>query len=201
MLCFFSMDHGLDALYWQRRYEKEKTGWDLGHLSAPLKYIIDSLDDKSLRILVPGGGNAFEVEYLWRKGFKNVSLLDWAQAPLQNFAKRNPDFPQSQILEINFFDLDDMFDLVLEQTFFCSLHPAQRHAYVLKMSEILHDSGRLRGVLFNVPLYDDRPPFGGNSELYKRLFESYFEIRKMSLCETSEAERKGMELEIDLEKP
>ena len=62
--------------YWSSRYAEERTGWDIGHPSTPLKEYIDQLQNKNLKILIPGAGNAYEAEYLFEQGFKNVYVLD-----------------------------------------------------------------------------------------------------------------------------
>ena len=193
------MNH-LDADYWDQRYQRGKTGWDLGHISRAMQHIIDQLHDTEVTILIPGAGNAFEVEYLWKKGFQNIYLLDWAMLPLQSFARRNPYFPKNQLLLKDFFELDGTFDIILEQTFFCSLQPRKRSHYVEKTWDLLKPEGRIKGVLFTVPLYTDRPPFGGSKSEYEKLFSSHFEILKMEDCLFSESDRMEMELEIELKK-
>ncbi len=45
--------------YWTNRYKIESTGWDIGYASTPLKEYIDQLSDKTIRILIPGAGNAY----------------------------------------------------------------------------------------------------------------------------------------------
>ena len=64
--------------YWNNRYLKGNTGWDIGEVSTPLKDLIDRLSDKNLRILIPGAGRAYEAIYLYKKGFQNVFVCDWA---------------------------------------------------------------------------------------------------------------------------
>lgn len=106
--------------FWSTRYSEERTGWDIGKPSTPLKTYIDQLENKDLRILIPGAGNAHEAEYLWQQGFKNIYVLDISEAPLIAFAKRVPDFPKEQLLLGNFFEQSGAYDLIIEQTFFCS---------------------------------------------------------------------------------
>ena len=45
--------------YWSNRYEEDRTGWDIGYPSTPLKEYIDQLTDKTISILIPGAGNAY----------------------------------------------------------------------------------------------------------------------------------------------
>lgn len=189
-----------DEKYWNDRYLHGQTQWDAGSITTPLKQYFDQLTDKSLKILIPGGGNGYEAEYLHQAGFGSVYLLDLSPLPLQAFQQRNPQFPQAHLLQGDFFALEDQFDLIVEQTFFCALHPSQRPAYVQKAHDLLKDGGRLVGVLFNIPLNKDFPPFGGDIEEYFYLFESIFKQVKISQCYNSIKPRAGSELWINVQK-
>ena len=112
-----------DETYWDNRYKNGTTGWDIGHISTPLKTYFDQLEDRSLQILIPGGGNSYEAQYLFEKGFQNVFVLDLSETALSNIQKRMPSFPKEQLIHQNFFDFEGSFDLIIEQTFFCALHP------------------------------------------------------------------------------
>jgi len=186
----------LNESYWTSRYKNNQLGWDIGYSSPAITEFMEKVEDKSVKILIPGCGNAYEASYLWKKGFKNVYLLDLSDVPLQKFARENPDFPTGQLLNMNFFDLSGKFDFIIEQTFFCALNPDLRTDYSEKMAQLLKDDGQLIGLLFNIPLFDDRPPFGGNKEEYKNLFSRYFEILKMEMAYNSIPERQGSELFI-----
>lgn len=188
----------LDSDYWEGRYQDNSTGWDLGKVSEPIKCYIDQLKDKNLKILIPGGGNSYEAEYLINKGFKNVFVIDLSKTALINLKKRVPGFPSSQLIQQDFFDLEMKFDLILEQTFFCAINPHLRDDYSKKISELLKNKGRLVGLLFNVPLYEDHPPFGGSKNEYEKYFDPYFNIETMELCYNSEPERKEKEMFINL---
>ncbi|OEK05645.1 SAM-dependent methyltransferase [Roseivirga misakiensis] len=186
----------LDSDYWTSRYEKGQTGWDLGSVSTPIKEYIDQLDDKSIKILIPGAGNAYEAEYLWNSGFKNIYVVDLSQNPLDNLKSRVPGIPNAQLIKGDFFDLADQFDLILEQTFFCALNPQLRKSYVNKMNLLLVPGGKLVGLLFNFPLTENGPPFGGSKEEYLSLFESKFKIDTMETAYNSIKPRMGNELFI-----
>ncbi len=186
----------IDEDFWDNRYKSQNTGWDIGKISTPLKTYFDQLTDKSLKILIPGGGNSYEAEYLFNQGFKNVFVIDISLTALSNLQKRIPKFPKNQLIHSNFFELNDSFDLIIEQTFFCAIPPKQRSNYALKTSELLKSKGKLVGLLFNVPLYDDRPPFGGNKDEYCFCFKPYFKIEIIELSYNSILSRKNHELFI-----
>lgn len=189
----------LDKDFWENRYEEHNTGWDIGYPSTPLKEYINQLENKNLNILIPGCGNAYEAEYLHQQGFTNVHLLDMAEHALSNFKKRVPDFPDENLILKDFFTHDLQYDLILEQTFFCSFYPEYRDAYVKQMHSILADTGKLVGVLFNRE-FDGGPPFGGNEKEYRKYFESYFTFNTFELAHNSIEPRQGAELFINLSK-
>lgn len=190
----------LDATYWENRYLENTSRWDLGEVSPPIKVLVDSLKDTSLRILIPGGGNSWEAEYLHRKGFTNVLVVDIASSPLKNLADRVPDFPKDHIIQEDFFDLSGSFDLIIEQTFFCAIHPTLRKDYVEKVHQLLRKMGKLSGLLFDAPLNEDRPPFGGNQKQYTVLFSPFFEINRIEKTKKSIESRSGRELFFEMTK-
>ena len=190
----------LDHSFWNERYIHNQMGWDLGGASTPLESFLDSWKNKSSSILIPGAGNAYEAEHAWNTGFEHVTVLDLSEQALKGFHKRVPDFPASHLVLQDFFKHNGKYDLILEQTFFCALHPSLRSAYVKKMAELLPSGGHLAGVLFNVPLNDDRPPFGGNQSEYKTLFENDFDFITWEECHNSISARQGSEWFIHLQR-
>ncbi|PIQ48270.1 MAG: SAM-dependent methyltransferase [Cytophagales bacterium CG12_big_fil_rev_8_21_14_0_65_40_12] len=186
--------------YWTERYATNQIGWDIGHISRPLKEYFDQLTDRSLRILIPGAGNAYEAEYLWSIGFENVHVIDLSVLPLQNIKDRIPAFPSSQLIHGDFFEHSAQYDLIVEQTFFCALSPELRINYVKKMTTLLAPEGKLVGLMFKIPLHTDYPPFGGNEVEYRNLFEAHLKIELMEEAYNSIQPRKGNELFVKLRK-
>lgn len=186
--------------YWDSKYDKGEIGWDIGYVSTPLKEYFDQLKDKSLKILVPGAGNAWEVEYLHQSGFSNVFLLDFSKKSIDGFKKRCPDFPEERIINSDFFDHQEKYDLIVEQTFFSSFHPDNRKKYADKMSQLLKPNGKLVGILFNRNFNFDGPPFGGNKEEYQKLFKENFSFLHFDISYNSIKPRAKRELFILLRK-
>ncbi len=186
------------ASYWSKRYQEHTTGWDVGHITPPLKAYFDQLEDPTLEILIPGAGNAYEAAYLHQKGFSNVHILDFSPEPLKEFQQRNPSFPKSHIHQVDFFEFSGKFDRIIEQTFFCALHPSQRHDYALKMLQLLKKEGKLVGLLFDAPLNTTHPPYGGNRTEYQSYFATTFRTVSLEPCYNSLKPRAGRELFIRL---
>jgi len=186
----------LNNKIWNDRYLTNETGWDIGHISKPLKEYFNQLENKELKILIPGCGNCYEAEYLVSLGFTNVYLIDWAREALDNFQSRNPEFPSSNLICGDFFEHSNNYDLIIEQTFFCAINPNLRATYVLKMKELLGGSGKLIGLLFNDKLYSNRPPYGGSKREYLEFFTKHFKNVSMEKAYNSIEARKGRELFI-----
>lgn len=194
------MELKLDKNYWENRYKENTSKWDLGKVSPPIKAYADSLENKNQKILIPGGGNSWEAEYLHLKGFKNVFVVDFAPSPLKNLLLRVPSFPKLHTIQQDFFKLNTKFDLILEQTFFCAINPKLRSNYVEKAYNLLNENGKIAGLFFNVPLNDDRPPFGGSKKEYESLFSPHFKILQMDESKNSIESRLGRELFFEMVK-
>jgi SAM-dependent methyltransferase len=190
----------LDKEFWNNRYKENEIGWDIGTVSTPIKEYIDQLKDKTIKILIPGCGNAHEAEYLFNNGFKNVFLIDISPLALENFKKRVSNFPPNQLICDDFFNHTTKYDLIIEQTFFCAINPILRQQYAEHTSSILNPNGKLVGLLFNDKLNDDKPPFGGNSAEYYSTFAPHFSIEIMEKAYNSITPRKDRELFIKMTK-
>ena len=184
--------------YWSNRYREKRTGWDIGYPSTPLKEYIDQLTDKNIAILIPGAGNAYEAVYLYERGFKNVFIMDISLIPLDDFHNKYSNFPKDQLLHEDFFKHKGQYDLILEQTFFCSFPPTEenRNGYVQKMKSLLKRTGKLVGLWFDIPLTGDleKRPFGGTKALYLEYFKPYFTNIKLEKAYNSIPAREQKEL-------
>ncbi|QNA42861.1 methyltransferase domain-containing protein [Lacibacter sediminis] len=182
----------LNAEYWSNRYQQQQTGWDIGYGSTPLVEYLQSLKDKSISILIPGCGNAYEAEWLLQHGFTDITVLDISPVLTAALAERFKGQPIN-IITGDFFEHNGQYDLILEQTFFCALDPTLRSRYVEHMHQLLKPGGELVGVLFNKE-FEGGPPFGGSKAEYEELFSKHLHIKKMELCYNSILPRRGAEL-------
>ena len=188
----------LDSNSWNQRYISNNTGWDVGKITQPLKEYFDQLNSKNIKILIPGCGNSFEAEYLINLGFKNVTIVDFSEKALKNFKLRVPEFPDSQMICDNFFNIDGNFDLIIEQTFFCAIAIDKRNEYAKKVHSLLNTNGKLVGLMFNAPMYSDHPPFGGSVKEYKTYFSTLFNYKYFEPAYNSISSRNGKELFVNL---
>ena len=190
----------LDKNYWETQWHNKKTGWDIGYSSPAIEEYMRQYQNKDAKILIPGCGNAYEVAFLWNLGFKNLTVLDIASEAVQILKEKYKEKVGVSILCEDFFTHAEKYDLIIEQTFFCSLSPILRPKYAEKMHELLNENGRIIGLVFNRSFEKNGPPFGGNMQEYQSIFEKYFEIKKMEECYNSIQPRKGSEVFINLKK-
>ena len=182
----------LSADYWNERYLTNQTGWDIGHISTPLKAYFDQLHNKNIRILIPGGGNSYEAAYLLDNGFTDITVVDISSVVTDQLKKKY-NCPHIHIFSADFFALEGQYDLIIEQTFFCALDPSLREKYVETVKKLLTDNGKLVGLLFNRE-FENNPPFGGDAEGYRQLFSLSFRIQILETCYNSIPARKDTEL-------
>lgn len=191
----------LDNEYWSNRYLKKDTGWDMGKVSPPLKAYFDQLSDKNIAILIPGCGNAYEAEYLLQNGFTNITLIDISSIAVNILKEKFAAYAGNELDIIcgDFFELNQQFDLIIEQTFFCAIDPILRQKYAEKMWELLKVGGKLVGVFFNTT-FEAGPPFSGSKQEYEELFSEKFEVKVLTECYNSISPRSGKEVFILLVK-
>lgn len=188
----------LNKNFWNERYAQADTPWDIGYVSPALKTFIDALPDKNIRVLIPGAGRAYEAVYLFRQGFQQVFVCDWAEESFRQLKTMVPDFPANQLLCTDFFELEGTFDLMLEQTFFCAIPPSLRTDYVNKAAQLLPSGKTLAGLLFASHFGIPGPPFGGTDAEYRKLFSPHFFIEAMEMCKNSILPRAENELFFQL---
>ena len=111
------------------------------------------------------------------------------------FHQRVPDFPNVQLHLGNFFEHEGTYDLIIEQTFFCSFPPTpeNRRAYADRMAKLLPKGNKLVGLWFDKPVGDSRP-FGGDRAEYLSYLEPFFTVKTFEPCYNSIKPRAGKEL-------
>jgi len=189
----------MEQKYWDDRYKKQQTGWDLGKVSPPLYSYFEKFGQKDISILIPGCGNSYEAEALLALGFSDITIIDLSPTLVEKLKDKFNASPNIKVLTGNFFELEGNYDIILEQTFFCAIDPTMRESYVRKCYDLLNTEGKIIGLLFN-RTFEHGPPFGGSLEEYTDLFKNNFTIACMEECYNSIESRAGSELFISLAK-
>jgi len=193
-------ENRFDAEYWESRYTTGDHPWDVGRKSLPMETIITQLPNKNAKILIPGAGNGYEFDFLIHSGFENVTVLDWSPSALKRLHQAYPQMADSCFVCADFFLFKGQYDVILEQTFFCALDPVLRPKLVQQIHALLKPEGLYTGVLFDFPLTEEGPPFGGSTEEYLALFSPVLKINYLKPSLVSEPKRAGRELIFEFQK-
>ncbi len=110
--CSVNCDNPLDQSYWESQYQTNNLGWDIGKVATPIQEYIDTIEDKKIRILIPGCGNSYEAAYLLHKGFTNVTVIDIAPSLIQNLKNTFSNNPNITIVLGDFFEHQGEYDLI-----------------------------------------------------------------------------------------
>lgn len=191
--------NALDKKFWDERWKKKETRWDLKVVSPPLKIYFDEMTCKNKSILIPGCGNAYEAQYLLENGFKNITIIDISPTAVNLHLKKFKKYAGQELSVIcgDFFKHTGQYDFIIEQTFFCALEKSRRVEYAIKMKSLLSKEGKLAGLLFDKE-FENSPPFGGSKKEYQKLFSNYFDEISIKKCLSSISERLGTELFFEI---
>lgn len=181
---------------WQGHYESNDLGWDLGQVAPPF---VKLWQEKKLpvgKVLVPGCGRGHEVVFLAENGFE-VTAIDFSKGAVTYLEKALQERGLSgRVLHQDFFGLDDshdgIYDLVLEQTFFCAIAPRQRRDYVLNVARMLRPGGMLVGLFYNKDK-EGGPPYNTTREDIETHFSGKFKIQQLDKTPLSAEQRKDKE--------
>ncbi len=182
---------------WQRHYDENDLGWDLGQVAPPFMNLLESNVIIPGKTLVPGCGRGHEVIYLAENGF-DVTAVDYSIGAV-DYLKQVVQQRElnSKVLNIDFFDLnsthDCTYDLLIEQAFFCAISPNQRDLYVTTVARVLKTGGMLAGLFYNT-VQEGGPPFNTTKEDIIKHFSELFEIRDLAQAKNSAEQRKDKEL-------
>lgn len=190
-------DKGYSREDWQRHYDENDLGWDLGQVAPPFMNLLESNIIIPGKTVVPGCGRGHEVVYLAKNGF-DVTAVDYSIGAV-NYLRQvvQQQKLDSEILHSNFFDLnsthDGVYDLLIEQAFFCAISPNQRTLYVATVARILKSGGMLAGLFYNTG-QEGGPPFNTTRDDIIKHFSEWFEIRDLVQAKNSVTQRKDKEL-------
>lgn len=181
---------------WQRHYDENDLGWDLGQVAPPF---IRLWDDGKLplgKMLIPGCGRGHEVQFFSKNSFV-VTAVDYSEGAVTYLKNElNKKNLEGRVLHQDFFSLDNshnaFYDLVIEQTFFCAISPRQRQDYVQNVSRVLKPGGMLVGLFYHTDK-EGGPPYNTTREDIEKHFSGHFKILKLEKEAHSVEQRKNRE--------
>ena len=188
---------------WQRHYDENDLGWDLGQVAPPFVSLLESNIINPGKTLVPGCGRGHEVIFLAEHGF-DVTAVDYSKGAVNHLNSVIQERKlSSQILHLDFFTLDSthdgLYDLLIEHTFFCAISPIQRPLYVSTVTRALKKNGMIAGLFYHTE-QEGGPPFNTTRDDIIKHFSDSFEIRELAQAKNSAEQRKDKEWLVILTK-
>jgi len=161
-----------DREFWRQRYREGHTPWDLGEPSPPVRRLAAHFPSGAT-VIVPGCGRGHEAVYLAERGHE-VAALDIADEAVQAVRDRAAARGVTvHAVRADLFRLpgvfNERFDVWLEQTCFCAVHPDTWPDYEATAYRALKPGGLLAGVFMEVP-GDDGPPWNVTPDTIRNVF-------------------------------
>jgi len=182
---------------WQNHYDNDDLRWDLGQVAPPFIRLWQENKLPKGKAIIPGCGQGHEVLFFAGKGLQ-VTGLDYAPGAVSILSRSLEEKKlQANVLYEDFFLLNEhhnaQYDLMLEQAFFCAIHPSLRSAYVETATRILKKGGLLAGLFYETG-EEGGPPFSTTPSDILDHFSDDFHIETLEKTPHSVEKRKDKEL-------
>jgi SAM-dependent methyltransferase len=160
--------------FWDERFERDFTPWDLKGVPQGLRDYVDR-DRRPRTVLIPGCGNGYELAFLADAGW-DVTAIDFSPAAVRR-ARALVGQWAPRVVEADFFAWQPQgaLDLIYERAFLCSMPPAMRPQVAARWAELLAPGGRLAGFFF-FGASPKGPPFGIARTALEALLTPHFEL-------------------------
>ena len=167
-----------ESAYWESHYQKGETPWDKGEASPGLLDFFENQPDLMKgSVCIPGCGMGHDVRAWAKHGFQATGM-DIAPSAVRGANQIVTEHELScKILEQDFLSPKRKlrFQWVFEHTFYCAIHPSQRHDYLKALTEWLEPEGQFLAVHYLIDDVDG-PPFGTTRQEVLERFGSHFSL-------------------------
>jgi SAM-dependent methyltransferase len=160
--------------FWDERFERGFTPWDLGGVPAALREFAGRVDGPK-SALIPGCGNGYELAWLADAGWDAVAI-DFSPAAVSR-AKQAVGPWAARVVEADFFSWEPPrpLDLVYERAFLCAMPPGMWPQVAARWTALLAPGGLLAGFFF-FGESPKGPPFGIARTELELLLAPHFEL-------------------------
>ena len=170
----FASRDPLAPAFWDERFERAFTPWDLGGVPQALHEFV-ARDAQPRTVLIPGCGNGYELAYLADAGWDAIAI-DFSPAAVSRARAQVGPWAQ-RVLEADFFNWQPAhaLDLIYERAFLCAMPPAMWPRVVARWAELLPPGALLAGFFF-FGNSTKGPPFGIARTALEDLLTPYFAL-------------------------
>ena len=187
--------------YWEDRWQKEETGWDLGKANPALVEFLEEsastlLEEGIKTAIYPGCGSGYDLIEFRKAGFEKVYGLDISPTAMKRFQELYPEADGIEYLLADFFSFKGTFDLLFDYTFACAIQPLQREQWGHKVAELVRPGGYALILMFPLWLREGGPPFKFKVSEYCRLLEDKFDPIFIKQCDGVEQRKPFQRLSL-----
>ncbi|XP_023871976.1 probable thiol methyltransferase 2 isoform X2 [Quercus suber] len=148
---------------WEKSWEQGVTPWDLGQPTPILLHLHQTGALPKGRALVPGCGSGYDVAAIAcpERYVVGLDISDIAIKKAVELSSSLPNASYLNFLKADFFTWNpsELFDLILDYTFFCAIEPDMRLAWAQRIRDLLKPGGELITLMFPISDHVGGPPF------------------------------------------
>ena len=154
----FASRDPLAPAFWDERFERDFTPWDLKGVPQGLRDFI-ARDPAPRTVLIPGCGNGYELACMMEAGW-DATAIDFSPAAVSR-ARAQLGQWAPRVVEADFFTWQPSgeLDLIYERAFLCAMPPAMWPQVAARWAQLLAPGGLLAGFFF-FGASPKGPPFG-----------------------------------------
>ena len=173
MPAFSSRDPRTPA-FWDERFERGFTPWDLQGVPAALRDFVTRTDG-ARSVLIPGCGDAHELVYLLGDGW-DATAIDFSSVAVSRARQAAGEWAP-RVVEADFFAWEPPhpLDLIYERAFLCAMPPAIWPQVAARWAALLPPDGLLAGFFF-FGESPKGPPFGIARTALDALLAPHFDL-------------------------
>ena len=160
--------------FWDERFERGFTPWDLNGVPAALREFVARTRGPRT-VLIPGCGNAYELVYLLEAGWQ-ATAIDFAPTAVGR-ARQLAGPWEERVVEADFFAWEPQgpLDLIYERAFLCAMPPAMWPQVAARWAALLPPGAMLAG-FFYFGESPKGPPFGIARAELEALLAPHFDL-------------------------
>ncbi len=168
----FASRDPLAPAFWDERFERDFTPWDLKGVPQALRAFVDG-NPTPRTVLIPGCGNGYELVCMLDAGW-DVTAIDFSSVAVRR-ARRVVGAWAAHVVEADFFAWQPPHppDLVYERAFLCAMPPAMWPQVAARWAQLLAPGGLLAGFFF-FGSSPKGPPFGIARSTLEELLAPHF---------------------------
>ena len=170
----FASRDPLVPAFWDERFERDFTPWDLKGVPHALREFV-ARDPAPRTVLIPGCGNGYELVCMAEAGW-DATAIDFSPAAVRR-ARNVVGTWASRVVEADFFAWQPPrpLDLIYERAFLCAMPPAMWPQVAARWAQLLGPGGELGGFFFfgSAP---KGPPFGIARSALEALLAPWFDL-------------------------